>query len=205
MITRQRSSRWKKTRSTRYHSSPTLAAHEAERAAELQQEGLELLDERVFELELRVLVLEVEELENEWVLDRLVGRHCVRRLCDLPLRQHSGPIFRKQRSLVELALDLPIELSVRPPTAEGLALVEAASARLPHREEPHVVRPGEWKRTGKRRKKLPRCALLRRQRQLSRCRLDNLAVPEKKGPHLKEVRAPEASSEAGGWRISWVP
>lgn len=84
------------------HAEPPLPPDEGEGTTELEQKRLELLDEGLFELELRVLVLEVEELENERVLDRLVGRDRVGRLGDLTLRQHAGLVLREQRALVEL-------------------------------------------------------------------------------------------------------
>jgi hypothetical protein len=51
----------------------TLAAHKREVATQLEQERLELLDQRLLELRLRVLVLEAEELEHVRLLELLLG------------------------------------------------------------------------------------------------------------------------------------
>ena len=42
-----------------------LAAHEAEVTAQFQEEGLQVADERLFQIAFRVLVLEVEKFEDE--------------------------------------------------------------------------------------------------------------------------------------------
>jgi hypothetical protein len=58
--------RWKRSRSTRYHSvadtEAFLARHKREIVAEFQKESFELGDERVF-----------EKLEHEWIADLVVG------------------------------------------------------------------------------------------------------------------------------------
>ena len=55
-------------------AQPPLAADEGEVAAEFEQEGFEVADEGVLEVGLGVLVLQAEELEDERVLDFLLGR-----------------------------------------------------------------------------------------------------------------------------------
>jgi hypothetical protein len=54
-----------------------LPADEGEVAAELEEEGLEVLDECLLDVGLRVLVLETEELEDIGVLDLLLGGYTV--------------------------------------------------------------------------------------------------------------------------------
>ena len=55
-------------------AEPPLAADEGEVAAQLEQEALELPDERLLQIALGVLVLQAEELEDEGILDLLLGR-----------------------------------------------------------------------------------------------------------------------------------
>ncbi len=50
-----------------------MAADEGEIVAQLQQEGFQVTDQRLFEVALRILVLEVEEFQNERVFDLLLG------------------------------------------------------------------------------------------------------------------------------------
>jgi hypothetical protein len=44
-----------------------LSGDESEIAAQFQQELFETLDECAFELRFRILVLQIQELENEWI------------------------------------------------------------------------------------------------------------------------------------------
>ena len=54
-----------------------LPAHEAEIVPQLQEEGLQVADEGLFEVALGVLVLQVEELQDEGVLDLFAGKRDV--------------------------------------------------------------------------------------------------------------------------------
>lgn len=54
-----------------------LAGDEREFAAQFQKEFLQMLDERVFQLTLRVFVLQVQEFENERVTDVIGGGRLV--------------------------------------------------------------------------------------------------------------------------------
>lgn len=69
-------------------AQPTLTTHECEVTAELDQERLEIVDQRVLQVGLGVLVVEAEELEHERVLDFLLGRHRVSCARGLTLGQH---------------------------------------------------------------------------------------------------------------------
>src|ERR1044071_9131769 len=44
-----------------------LSGHECEIIPQLQQKLFEALDKGIFELRLRVFVLQIQELENEWI------------------------------------------------------------------------------------------------------------------------------------------
>ena len=55
-------------------AQPPLPAQEAEVVSQLQEEGLQVADERLLQVALGVLVLEVEELQDEGVLDLLAGK-----------------------------------------------------------------------------------------------------------------------------------
>jgi hypothetical protein len=118
-----------------------LASNETEVTAELQQERVEVADERVLEVGLGVLVFEAEELKDVRVLDLLRGRQAIVGLDQRALLEHQGLVTGQSGAFVELAVDLPIQLTHRPPTAQGLSLVEAAGLLALHREEAHVGRP----------------------------------------------------------------
>jgi len=67
---------------------PLLAADEAKIAAQLQQEGLQMANQGLFQIALGVLVLEVEKLQDEGILDRFPGADGVLGQGFLPLFQH---------------------------------------------------------------------------------------------------------------------
>ena len=79
---------------------------------------------RLFKVALGVLVLKVEELQDEGVLDLLLGQYEVFGMGSLPSRQRGRPVLREGRSLVELGADLPVELADRPPSPQRLDFVE---------------------------------------------------------------------------------
>jgi hypothetical protein len=105
-------------------AQPSLASDEREVSAEFEQKGLELGDQRVFEVALRVLVLETEELEDEGVLDLFFWRHAVLGLGHGPLPEHRGLVPGEGSALVELALDLVLELPNGPPATDRFFFVE---------------------------------------------------------------------------------
>ena len=90
---------------------------------------------------LRILVLEVEELQHERVFDLFLGREEIARLRHRPFAEHRRLVPGEQGPLVELAADLPVELADGPPAPEGLLLVEAAGVVLLDGEQSDVVRP----------------------------------------------------------------
>ena len=93
------------------NAEPLLPADETEVVSHLHQEGLQVADERFFKVALRVLVLEVEELQDEGVLDLLLGPHEVFGAGCPPTRQHGGLVLREGCALVELGAYLPVKLS----------------------------------------------------------------------------------------------
>ncbi len=135
------------------HAKSPLPADEGELAAQLEQEALELRDERLFEFVLGVLVFQVEELEHEGALDGVLGVGQVDAV-HVPLGRL---VLRKRGAFVELALNLAVELAMGPPAAQRLGLVENAGLAGLHREQAHVVRPGQREGAGHRgqRKALP--------------------------------------------------
>ena len=104
-----------------------------------------MADERLFQVALGVLVFQVEELQDERVLDLLLGPHEVFGAGRPSARQHGGPVLREGGALVELGADLPVELPNRPPSPQRLGLVELTGVLVPDRQEPHVGRPGQRK------------------------------------------------------------
>ena len=119
-------------------AQPSLPADEAEVVTQLQEEGLQVADERLLQVALGVLVLEVEELQDEGVLDLFAGNHMVFGALHESARQHGGPVLGEGGALVELGADLPVELADRPPTSQRLGLIELAGALVPDRQQPHV-------------------------------------------------------------------
>ena len=75
-------------------AEPALAADEREVAAELQQEGLQVLDQGFLQLALGVLVLQSQEFEDQRILDLLLGREDVFRPRLCPLRSIAA-LFRE--------------------------------------------------------------------------------------------------------------
>ena len=90
-----------------------------------------MADERVFEIALRVLVLEVEELQDEGVFDLLLGPHEVFGAGCPPTRQHGGFVLGQGGALVELGADPPVELPDGPFSSQRLGLVELAGTLIP--------------------------------------------------------------------------
>src|SRR5207248_8860575 len=104
-----------------------LATQEGEVTAELQQEVLEVADQRIFQVCFGVFVLEAEELQDERVLDLLLGGGLFSRTqVRTSALQHRRLIPREGRPLIELRGDLPIQLPGRPAAAARLRLVEGA-------------------------------------------------------------------------------
>src|SRR4051812_27015313 len=123
------------------NAEPALPSDEGEVAAELEEEALELRDERGLDLGFAVLVLEIEEFEDVRILDFLLRRDDVVWRARLPFAKHGRFVPRKGRALVELASDLAVQLAHRPAAAKGLRLVEAARLWIGHTEQADVVRP----------------------------------------------------------------
>jgi hypothetical protein len=54
-------------------AQPPLTADEGQVAAEFQQEGFQMPDERVLQFRLGVFVAQIEELQHQRIADRFVG------------------------------------------------------------------------------------------------------------------------------------
>ena len=69
-----------------------------------------MANERLFEVALGVLVPEGEELQDEGVLDLLLGQNNVfwTGPPPLPFDQHGGPVLGQSGALVELGTYLPV-------------------------------------------------------------------------------------------------
>lgn len=120
-----------------------LPTDRGEVAAQFEQECLEVSDEGILEVALRVLVPEVEELEHQGVFDLLCHRHGVAGIRLLTLQEHRRLTLRESRSFEELAADLALQLANGPTTGERFAFVKCTSGRALHPEQRHVVRPRE--------------------------------------------------------------
>lgn len=116
-----------------------MAADEREVTTELEEEGLEVPDERLLDVGLRVLVLETEELEDIGILDLVLGRHVVLGTCGRTLGEHLRLVAGESRPLVELRVDLSVELAERPATAKSFRFVEGARLGVPDPQQLHVV------------------------------------------------------------------
>ena len=107
-----------------------LAAHEAEVTAQFQEEGLQVANERLFQIAFGVLVLEVEKLQDERVFDLFLGEDAIFVTGLLPFRQHGGLVLRQGGALVELGIDLPVELTNGPASSQGLGFIEFTGANV---------------------------------------------------------------------------
>jgi len=57
----------------RADAEPSLAPNKCEVIAEFQEKSFEFVDERIFEIRFRVLILKVEEFQDEWISDLVTG------------------------------------------------------------------------------------------------------------------------------------
>jgi hypothetical protein len=76
-----------------------------------EDEGLEVVDEHLFQIILGVLVLESEELEDERIAYLVVGAEGVAGLCLCALGEHGSLVPGKAGTLTELGGDLAVELT----------------------------------------------------------------------------------------------
>lgn len=122
-------------------SEAALAADEGEVAAQLQQEGLQVVAESILQIGFRVFVFEIEELEHERIAQGLVHGEGVAGLRLRAFLEHGGFVLGKQSALVEKGADLPVELADTPAAAQGFLFVKAAGRLVFDGEELDVVRP----------------------------------------------------------------
>jgi hypothetical protein len=118
------------------HLDAELLAHEAEVASELEQELLEVRHEGSLEIALRVVVRQVEEVEEVAVLE---DRRDVRVACPERGRERG---LADQGPLEERPRDLAFELPARPALLRGEPQVERALLRrLAPGQDEQVGRP----------------------------------------------------------------
>lgn len=113
-------------------SQAALPADESEVVAKLQQEIRQMLDQRLLKVRLRVLVPDVEKLEDERVADRLLWREEITRLDISGFPEQGRLVTRQSQPLVKLATDLAVELAHRPAFAQRLCFIESARGRRLH-------------------------------------------------------------------------
>ena len=100
-------------------AQPPLSSNKREALAKFEQEVLQPMDQGLFKIGLRILVLEVQEFQHIRVFDRIVGRDGIFWLRRRALDQHRGLVLGQRSALVELAVDLPVELAHAPAAAQG--------------------------------------------------------------------------------------
>ena len=126
---------------------PALAPNEGEVTSELQEEGLQMVNEGLLEVILGVLVSEAEELEDEGVADLAISVFSILELRPGTTGEHRGLVPRQGCALVEPGRDLTVELTDGPASPERLGLVEVSRfGGAGSTNEQHVVRPGRGNR-----------------------------------------------------------
>jgi len=129
---------------------PLLARHEAEALAQLQQERLDAVDDRLLQLALSPLrsLVEPQELEHERLLDHVRGMfELVPSACQ---RHHLLLVAALRQPLEQERGNLPLQLATRPAVPRRLDLVERSRRRVRDLHEDEVVGPSEvgWERRG---------------------------------------------------------
>jgi hypothetical protein len=125
--------------------SRPLAGDEGEVVAEFEHEAFKMMHEGIFQLGLRVFVLQVKEFEHERIFDFLVDRERVFKAGSGSLTKHFRFVFRESRAFVELAIHLAPKLANGPPAAYRFRLVEGEClGRVGMADQLNVMRP--WQR-----------------------------------------------------------
>ena len=125
--------------------SRPLAGDEGEVVAEFEHEVFKMMHEGIFQLGLRVFVLQAKEFEHERIFDFLVDRERVFKAGSGSLTKHFRFVFRESRAFVELAIHLPPKLANGPPAAYRFRLVEGEClGRAGMADQLNVMRP--WQR-----------------------------------------------------------
>mmetsp|Transcript_42322 Transcript_42322/g.99368 ORF Transcript_42322/g.99368 Transcript_42322/m.99368 type:complete len:305 (-) Transcript_42322:2094-3008(-) len=171
-----------------------LPSNEGEPFTQFEQEVFQPPDQGGLQIGLRILVLEVEELQHIGVFDGIAGRDGIFGLGHRALGQHRRLVFRQRRALVELAADLPIQLAHAPAAAQGLGFIELARMLVLDRQQPHIGRPRQ--REDLRQLVQPPRPHWLRGRFARHC-LANWPG-QKKRPHLLQVLTAEATAELLG-------
>jgi hypothetical protein len=111
-----------------------------------------MANQRVFQIAFGVFVLQVEKFQHQRIADFFVGGNRITRYGFLTFHQHRLFIFRQCRALVKLRVDLPVKLPNRPAARQRFARVKLARVRIPHPQQPNVMRPRQRKGV------LPKCS-----------------------------------------------
>ena len=122
---------------------PQLAANEGEAAAQLEQEALQLRDQRFLEprlVQARHLG-QVEELQHIRVFDQVCGLSGLQPL--VSQRQHTLLVAALGEALEQQRGDLPLQLPRRPGVLHRFDFVEIACLAPRHLDQRPVVRPGQ--------------------------------------------------------------
>ena len=101
-----------------------LPADKTKIIAQFQEEALQMPDERLFQIDFGVFILETEKFEHKRVPDFLLWKDAVFRKGLSPFAQHGGLVSGQGGPFVELGVDLPVELPHRPAAAQGFSLVK---------------------------------------------------------------------------------
>ena len=129
---------------------PFLSADKRKFVTEFEQESFEVSDECLFQIAFGVFVFKAKKFEDERIADFFVGGNRITRYGFLTFHQHRRFVFRQCRALVKLRVDLPVKLPNRPAARQRLANVELARVRIPHPQQPDVMRPRQRKGVGNR-------------------------------------------------------
>jgi hypothetical protein len=86
------------------------------------------MDQRIFHIVLRVLILQAEKLQHQRIFDLFFGHDEVIGLRLRALAKHGRLVLRQQRPLVRLAIDLPIHLPYGPSAAQCFFLARRANS-----------------------------------------------------------------------------
>src|SRR3972149_1175009 len=104
-----------------------------------------MTDERLLQIGLAVLVLEVQELQEIRIFDFLFHESPVSGLGSAYLGTEFLTVLRSQRTFKELRADLSVELPDGPASANSLRFIEGACLVIPYGHQPHILGPGKGK------------------------------------------------------------
>ena len=120
---------------------PPLPPHKGKTTAQLQQKGLQLVDQRFFNARLHQTVRfwQVQKLQHVGVFDHIV--RTVQRLPFVGQRQHALLVAALGKALKQKGMHLPLQLPGRPAVAHGLDFIKIAHGLALFFQQGAVVRP----------------------------------------------------------------